>query len=255
MSHQHVESGHPPRLLATMTSDEVKRAVEMNATALFPVGAVEQHGEYLPLGADTMASFAVASEASSRGNAVVVPPLWYGFSPHHMWRSGTISLKPETIAAVIVDVCASLAAHGFREIILLNGHRQANLPPLQLGAFNAASAISPARVVLVDLQDLADARARELDMLPFGHGDECETAHLLHLHPELVRVDKMPPPTIRPQATDKGVGVDESLPPTVWFGLRRPDGPATSGHPDRATAANGASVHEAMVTKLLALIA
>lgn len=234
-----------------MTAIEVQEAIAHGAPAIFPVGAVEQHADYLPLGTDTLAAIAVAEDASRRTSAVVVPPMWWGFSPHHMWLSGTITLRPGTIAAIIEDVCGSLAAHGFRRIVVVNGHRVANLPPLQIGMWNASETGGDVELILVDLQDLGALVSEELNMLPFGHGDESETAHLLHLRSELVHEELIP----RRESLDCG---DEL--PIVRLPKRRTPGSladlgkATTGFASRATPEHGALLHEEMVRQLVRVI-
>src|SRR6185295_5377617 len=74
--------------------------LDRDATVLIlPLGSVEQHGRHLPLGTDTMLARALSTAAADRlpGRAVVLPPPWYGFSPHHMRFPGTITLLTETM--------------------------------------------------------------------------------------------------------------------------------------------------------------
>lgn len=244
-----------PRRLEEMTSTEVAQAIGEGASALFPVGAVEQHADYLPLGTDAFAAVAVAEDVAVRTGAVVVPPLWWGFSPHHMWLAGTITLRPETIVAVVVDVCEALGAHGFQKVVIINGHRVANLPPLQLGAWHASETLTGTEVSLVDLEDLATPLCTELDMLPFGHGDECETAHLLHLRRELVHEELIPRRTPPGHTTGAPTPIPTvSFPPPRWHSAGKTLAEATTGFPSRATAENGARVHQAMVDQLVALV-
>lgn len=242
-----------PRRLSEMTSPEVADAVAGGAAALFPVGAVEQHGGYLPLGTDTLAAIALAEDVSARTGAVVAPPLWCGFSPHHMWLAGTITLRPETIAAFVVDVCESLAAHGFRRIVIVNGHRLANLPPLQLGAWRAGEALPDAEVVLVDMQHLVEPLCIELGIVPLCHGDECETAHLMHLRRELVHEDRIPRTAPAGGASARRLPVVAVPPPRSRLADRTLE-QATMGHPDRATAENGRRLHEEMVARLAEVV-
>ena len=65
---------------------------------------------------------------------LVTPPIWFGDSPHHMGRPGTISLRSQTVIEVLKDVYRSLIHHGFRKILTFNGHRLANLPVIQIAS-------------------------------------------------------------------------------------------------------------------------
>src|SRR5699024_7137429 len=64
---------------------------------------------------------------------LVAPPIWTGWAPHHMAYKGTITLRPETLTQIVEDTCNSLIYHGFEKLILVNGHREANLQPIQIG--------------------------------------------------------------------------------------------------------------------------
>src|SRR5262245_16354077 len=91
---------------------------------ILPLGSVEQHGRHLPLGTETILAHALANGVNARvkGRAEVPPPRWYGFAPHHMRFAGTVTLRTETMIALVEDVAASLIEHGFRRLLLLNGH-------------------------------------------------------------------------------------------------------------------------------------
>src|SRR3546814_16454212 len=73
-----------------------------------------------------MLARAVALEAAGRAAGeppvAVLPPPWYGFSLHHMRFPGTVTLGSETFILMVKDICRSLISHGFRRILLLNGH-------------------------------------------------------------------------------------------------------------------------------------
>ena len=58
----------------------------------------------------------------------VAPPCPVGYSPYHMARKGTLTLRKETLRAYIFDVAESLKTHGIRTILVVNGHgRQSRL--------------------------------------------------------------------------------------------------------------------------------
>src|SRR3546814_7402249 len=73
-----------------------------------------------------MLARAVALEAAGRAAGeppvAVLPPPWYGFSLHHMRFPGTVTLGSETFILMVKDICRSIIRHGFRRILLLNGH-------------------------------------------------------------------------------------------------------------------------------------
>src|SRR6476661_244249 len=108
-----------------MTSPEVDALDRDRTILVLPLGSVEQHGHHMPLGTDTILAYEVALSAVEMfGNdrALVMPPPWYGFSPHHMRFAGTVTLVAETLMKVAEDIVASLVGHGFRRLAIVNGH-------------------------------------------------------------------------------------------------------------------------------------
>jgi creatinine amidohydrolase len=159
---------------------------------IIPVGAIEQHGPHLPLAVDTKICEAVARSVSAATGVPVIPPLSYGVSASHGDFAGTVALRPETMIAVVEDVIDSLYASGVRQFILLNGHIWNN------GALDVSAEKLRVRH--------KDARVRALGyvtMYPgpevngrvqFGrglmHANYFETSVMLHLYPDLVRMDR-----------------------------------------------------------------
>src|SRR5215207_7379126 len=89
---------------------------------VLPVGSVEQHGRHMPVGTDTILahSLSLAAAQALAGRVAVLPPPWYGFSAHHMRFAGTVTLRAETMLALVEDISASIVAHGFRRLLILN---------------------------------------------------------------------------------------------------------------------------------------
>lgn len=117
----------PETRYAAHTWPELADLPLADAVVLVPVGALEQHGHHLPVETDHAMADAVARAAAERlsldGTPVLVTPaVWAGFSPHHLSFPGTISLRAETLMALITDIAVSLASHGVRRILFLNGH-------------------------------------------------------------------------------------------------------------------------------------
>jgi creatinine amidohydrolase len=83
--------------------------------------ACEQHA-YLSLLTDVRVPLEIAKVACDVEDVLIAPPLPYGISPYFTAYPGTISLRPETFAAVVREVLGGLIAQGFRRILLSNGH-------------------------------------------------------------------------------------------------------------------------------------
>ncbi|HEY2055442.1 MAG TPA: creatininase family protein [Solirubrobacterales bacterium] len=91
-----------------------------------PLGSTEQHG-YLSLGVDAILAERAALEAASPLGIPVIPVVPFGLTPSFTAYPGTIDIRPETYFALAEDILDSLAAQGFRRILLVNGHG-GNLP-------------------------------------------------------------------------------------------------------------------------------
>src|SRR4029079_7540979 len=89
---------------------------------ILPIGAVEQHGRQIGVGCDYLIAECVANETGKQANVMVAPPLAYGMSLHHMKFVGTLSFRPVTLMLVLEDLFRSMYAHGFRRVLVVNGH-------------------------------------------------------------------------------------------------------------------------------------
>ena len=162
---------------------------------VLPIGSVEQHGRHLPLGTDTLLAVSVCCAAADRipGRVAVLPPPWYGFSPHHMRFAGTVTLRAETLMELVEDIAESVIAHGFRRLLIVNGHGG------NVGIIDVLSSTlgykfrSKSRIATLTYFQLArDAIAKLRRSQPGGMGHACEfeTAMMQHIHPKLVAIDR-----------------------------------------------------------------
>jgi creatinine amidohydrolase len=89
--------------------------------AVLPLGSVEQHA-YLSLATDAVLAEQVAIEAAEPLGVPVFPVVAYGVTPLYMAYPGTMTLQVETLRAVLTDLIESLHHHGFRRLLIVNGH-------------------------------------------------------------------------------------------------------------------------------------
>lgn len=89
--------------------------------AVVPLGSTEQHA-YLSLCTDAILAERVAVEAAEPLGIPVFPAVAYGITPYFLAFPGSISLRVSTYIALVRDVLDALAGHGFRRIVLVNGH-------------------------------------------------------------------------------------------------------------------------------------
>jgi len=162
------------------------------ATAVLPVGAIEQHGPHLPLSTDWTQAEAVSSRVAERLDAFLLPGMPYGCSQAHVGFRGSISISLNTLSAVVKDIANDLLDQGFKRILVLNFHG-GNLS-LKLAVRELNAARPEGKVVLSSpFRDLDRSAILEGDS--DAHAGEFETSVMLHLFPDQVgdeRVDHVP---------------------------------------------------------------
>src|SRR3984957_4273434 len=95
---------------------------------LLPVGAVEPHGPHAPLGTDSIISTAICDRAAMAladdrtVRALVLPEIGFGVSRYAAAFTGAVTSSEDTLHAMVVEVCASLRAQGFRHHVIVNSH-------------------------------------------------------------------------------------------------------------------------------------
>lgn len=186
-----------------LTWPEINDAVDLGKVCIVPCGAVEQHGHHLPLDVDLVCPGGVARGAGLAipEKILVLPILAYGYTGHVMDFPGTINTNYTTFMEQVLDVTKSLAYHGFKKIILLNGHGS-NMPNLDLAARRTnletdaeCCVIAWWNLLTVDKTFLPKWRESKF---PGGcsHACELETSLYLYLDEEGVRKDKIKSGTI-----------------------------------------------------------
>lgn len=246
------------RYASHLTRGELTAAAEDGSVAVVPLGSLEQHGDHLPVGTDSLLVEAVVAEAAERAAAGTVsfPALWTGFSPHHVPLGGTITLRKETLVALLDDVCASLIEVGFERVLFVNGHG-GNKPALSLATADAGTRQAETDVAAVTYFDLgADAMAelRRGDEGSAYHAGEFETALMLHLYSEFVEPEAMVDEPEKPETdyVPKDMFVGGALETRRTYDRISESG--VRGTPSAATADAGAELFEAVADELAAVI-
>jgi creatinine amidohydrolase len=171
-------------------SSEPQVNISPTTVALIPLGTTEGHGPHLPHGTDTFIAEALARRVAERyPESLLLPPLPYGMSEHYEGVGCALTLSPETLAAVLTDVCESVLKNGVRRILVVNGH-DGNIASIEIAARQirkrhgvtiaaleawwwSLSTISPDDPIL---------------SVPGGHAGTQETALAIAARPDLVNL-------------------------------------------------------------------
>jgi creatinine amidohydrolase len=107
--------------ISDMNWMQVEENLRSDDRAVLPLGSTEQNA-WLSLSTDSILAERVSMEAAEPLGVPVFPALAYGITPAFMAYPGTLTLRMETYLRVVGDLLDSLARHGFRRIVLVNGH-------------------------------------------------------------------------------------------------------------------------------------
>jgi len=229
-----------------MTWEEARGATGPRSAAILPVGAIEAHGPHLPLETDVIIAQAMARAGAERltlhgWGVVVLPALPFTTARFAESFAGTLSLRPATATAIVVDLAAGLARHGFAVFALANAH----LDPAHLASLEAAAGEIrrdfglPVAFPNLTLKPWVTRLTQEFRS-GACHAGQFETSIVLAERPELVRDEvraALPPnPASLSRAIREGKqSFEEAGGSRAYF-----------GYPSQATAAEGRTTIEAL---------
>lgn len=180
----------PRTHLEELSQPEAELLLAEGRTAIVIVGSVEQHGPHLPLGTDWLAALGVGERVAELLGAPLLPLTPVGVAPYHApWRA-SLTLRPETLIGLLVDVCDGLAAAGVERLLVVNWH-EGNTPTLRLAADEAQRRNERLTILVAETHVVA----HELSELELTHAGALETAAVLALDPGLVALDRASDPT------------------------------------------------------------
>lgn len=185
--------------LADLTTEEAREVWPQVRGGIVAIGSNEQHGPNLGMSTDTTIAAAFAERLAARfaPRLVLLPPVPYGVSYHHMAFTGTMTLSPATLDAVVGDLADSLGRHGLKTLVIINGHGGNQAP---LGATTVRLCDRGFRVATLAWFNLVADEAKKTARSPrYNHACEVETSIALALAPGLVRKDKLAPGKLKPE--------------------------------------------------------
>lgn len=196
---------------------------------VLPIGSTEQHA-HLSLATDSILAEKVALEAAEPLGVPVLPALPFGITPYFLAFPGTISLKLETYGRVLMDVLESLAGHGFRRILIVNGHGgnqpaqaiaadwQVRHPTMTIKLHNWWNA--PQTMAAVHAVDPIASHASWMENFPWTRLPDVVQPKERKPMVDLDRLRMLPPPAVRDLLGDGNYGGyyerDDALMLGIW---------------------------------------
>jgi len=235
-----------------MNWPDIKEAIEKGyTTAVIGIGSTEQHGLHLPTKTDALIGDALAQGVAEKlGNALQAQTIRVGCSEHHLAFPGTISLRPETLKAMIYDYVSSLEKHGFKTIILLPSHG-GNFSTVEEATEELKKKHTELEIIgYADLQGFIDFLFKI--SAEFGisaeeagaHAGESETSLILFLEEELVKQDRFTPGYLGPLGKKEvNIVLEKGMPSLSENGIL--------GDPTKATSDKGKVYLEKIIDFLL----
>ena len=228
------EDAVAPTSLDEMSWIDVAAHMARDTRLIVPVGALEQHGPHLPLGANILITRRIAATLAREFDVLRAPTFNYGVNvPTERAYAGTASIARKTLHRAFNELLHSWEAHGVTEFIVLTGHRHE--PHLEALA-TLVTARARVRVVHlwdVPIDDLLDLQSGA------EHGGEAETSMMLFLYPELVRMDRVRDFPMTAAQVRKYLRGRLPVPP--------PGGAGVVGFPSAASAEKGERIFQRML--------
>lgn len=176
--------------LPHMTVPEVREFLTKSDIVIIPIGALEQHGNHLPIGTDFIYGIEACKLIAQERDVLVAPVLMAGQSPYHMGFPGTITLSAETIIAVHLETVKSLIHHGFKRFVIINSHGGNTA----ITTFLVDQINQTTKGVAVDfsiaIKPFLETDSKENPQFLDRHAGTGETSNSLYLMPNLVQLDK-----------------------------------------------------------------
>lgn len=168
-------------------------ALSHDVPVVLPVAALEQHGHHLPVFTDSMLLGEVCRrvEETVAKRVLFAPLMWLGNSEHHLDFAGTMSASPRGYLDLLRDLVENMLFHGFKRIVILNGHG-GNIIPAQQAMFELRQKYrSRADLLLLSTTYWtlgSEPNKLHADLLQnqMGHACEWETSMILRIAPQLV---------------------------------------------------------------------
>lgn len=238
--------------LEDMSWSDVEEALRAGVdTVIVCAASNEQHGPHLAENTDYEIGRAVYQSAAEKlGNTLVAPIIRPGLSAHHMCFPGSLTLRPEVFRGLVEDYVDCYVNHGFKNIVLVSSHG-GNFATMAALAQELDAKYPDNNIVSgLSLDDFLEVfkETERIFGLPAGAcgGHACclETAIMLHIRPDCVRMD-------RAQAgCMDGGSQNEQAQKLFKYGMKGISEIGVMGDPTPATAEMGKACLDMLATRV-----
>ena len=198
-----------------LTAPEFVKALEKTeGVCIIPLGSIEKHGEHLPTGTDSFVIHRIAVLASEIEPAIVFPAVRFTENREAKFAPGGVALKTEVYFRLLENICEEVSRNGFKKIILLSGHG-GNRFFLPFFLQHILEERREYAVYLVRTSLDPEIRRRVMETEFDYHAGEFETSLMLHICPELVKVDAIPETPANP--LERSEVKPDLMTPVDWF--------------------------------------
>jgi creatinine amidohydrolase len=179
--------------LDELSTKEAEKAAKDGAVVIFPVGSVEEHGEHLPLGTDSIQPEYIALEVAKKTDCLVAPPFRYGICNATRNFPGTLTIHFDTLYKIAHDILSELVRNGFNRIMVLSGHDgNSHMVALRLAATDVVTTNDEAeagkvRIMVLSDFDFAEELTPQYAAVNNGHAGTLETSRIMAIKPELIK--------------------------------------------------------------------
>lgn len=237
-------------------SEIVATAKRDGSVLILPVGSIEQHGHHLPVATDTILVEAVAHHGAKHVRddipVLVAPPIWMGYSHHHMGFGGTLTVPHDQFITSLRRVADSALDNGFDAVLLLNGHG-GNIPLVGtavsvIGRDHSGVTMTGLTYYQLALPFIDEIRDSEIGGM--AHGGEFETSLMLFLHPELVDRDRVEATAFEDCFAQRGQDLFDDGPLSVYRPFEAYSDSGAIGDPSLATEGKGETIYQLLGEEL-----
>ena len=234
-----------------LSAEALRERAASGALVILPVASTEQHGPHLATSVDTILCGEIAKRAARRmadkKPVLVAPTLWCGLAEHHMPLGGTFTLSFATYRAVLHDLCRSILRHGFRHILILNGHG-GNVSALNVIAGELTHELQAPIAVATYWLLVGDGFKEILqDQQSVNHACEAETSMMMSVASDLVHMSRLPE-AFGPPAPPAGSAMNQPL--QRWRSFKEITPSGVIGDARRATREKGERLLETAANAL-----